>query len=345
MKHNNLVLVTGGNGFLAMHIIRQLLTAGFPVRATLRNLNRKDQVKTTLENTQTPHLDQLTFVQADLTKDADWPAAMKDVTYVMSVAAPVFVNGKQGTDAMAQVATDGTLRIIKSAEKASVKRVVMTGNFGAVGFSNKDPQHITTEADWTDPDEPGLSLYERSKLVAEKAAWNYLKTTNSALEFTTVNAGAMLGPSLDNHVSGSFGIVKNLLDGSVKRVPNIHINVVDVRDVADIHIRAMTTPAANGQRFLAIEDSDALSMMDMVKIIRKHHPELAAKLPTKTLPDFVIKLGAHFNDAAKEGRLMMALTTHVSNQKAKQVLGWQPISSSETAVVKAVDALIAAGEI
>jgi len=192
MKHNNLVLVTGGNGFLALHIIQQLLTAGFPVRATLRNLNRKDQVKTTLENNQTPHLDQLTFVQTDLTKDADWPAAMKDVTYVMSVAAPVFVNGKQGTDAMAQVATDGTLRIIKSAEKAGVKRVVMTGNFGAVGFSNKDPQHITTESDWTDPDEPGLSLYERSKLVAEKAAWNYLKTTNSALEFTTVTPARCL---------------------------------------------------------------------------------------------------------------------------------------------------------
>ncbi|MFC6253894.1 SDR family oxidoreductase [Secundilactobacillus hailunensis] len=345
MKNNNLVLVTGGNGFLAMHIIKQLLTAGYPVRATLRRLNRQDQVKTTLANTDTPNLNQLSFVQADLTKDADWPATMTDVTYVMSVAAPVFVNGNQGSEAMAQVATEGTLRIIKAAEKAGVKRVVMTANFGAVGFSNKDPKRVTTEADWTDPDEPGLSLYERSKLIAEKQAWDYLKKTNSSLEFTTVNPGAMLGPSLDNHVSGSFGIVKNLLDGSLKMVPNIHVNVVDVRDVADIHVRAMTTPEANGQRFLAIEDGDALSMMDMVAVIRKSRPELAAKLPTKTLPDFVLKLGALFNNSAKEGRLMLSLSPHVSNQKAKQVLGWKPISSSKTAILKAVDSLIAAGEI
>ncbi|MFD0896600.1 NAD-dependent epimerase/dehydratase family protein [Loigolactobacillus binensis] len=338
------VLVTGGNGFLALHLIKQLLAGGYFVRTTLRTLAKKSAVSAALQANHVPHLERLTFVKADLTQDADWPAAMAGITYVLSVAAPVFVNGNTATTAVAQAATAGTLRILKAAAASGVKRVVLTANLGAVGFSNKDPHHITTEADWTDPAEPGLSLYERSKLIAEKSAWAYLEQTNNQLELVTVNAGAMLGPALSDHVSGSFGLIQNFLDGTLKRIPNIAINLIDVRDVAAMHIQAMRTPAAAGKRFLAVND-DPIAMPAIVQLIKTQRPALAAKLPTKPLPSWLIRLGAPFNQRVREGRLLLELNHHVSNQRAKSLLGWQPLHNNETAILSAVDTLIRTGQI
>ncbi|MDV7695024.1 3-beta hydroxysteroid dehydrogenase [Pediococcus parvulus] len=338
------VLVTGGNGFLALHIIKQLLEANYSVRATLRSLNKKEEVLQTLKFHEVPNLDRLSFVQADLTRDDNWSTAMAGITYVMSVAAPVFVNGETATKDVARAATDGTLRILKAAVTSNVKRVIMTANLGAVGFSNKNQQHTTTEADWTDPNESGLSLYEKSKLIAEKSAWNYLKKTNSTLEFVTVNAGAMLGGALDDHVSGSFGIVRNLINGTVKRIPNIKMNIVDVRDVADIHIRAMQTSAAAGKRFLAVGDKP-ISMPEIAALIKTHRPKLVAKIPTRTLPNWIIRIGSHFNQQAKEGRLFLEVNHNVSNQRAKTLLGWQPIGSNQETILNTVDSLIRANQI
>lgn len=338
------VLVTGGNGFLALHIIKQLLEANYSVRATLRSLNKKEEVLQTLKFHEVPNLDRLSFVQADLTRDDNWSTAMAGITYVMSVAAPVFVNGETATKDVARAATDGTLRILKAAVTSNVKRVIMTANLGAVGFSNKNQQHTTTEADWTDPNESGLSLYEKSKLIAEKSAWNYLKKTNSTLEFVTVNAGAMLGGALDDHVSGSFWIVRNLINGTVKRIPNIKMNIVDVRDVADIHIRAMQTSAAAGKRFLAVGDKP-ISMPEIAALIKTHRPKLVAKIPTRTLPNWIIRIGSHFNQQAKEGRLFLEVNHNVSNQRAKTLLGWQPIGSNQETILNTVDSLIRANQI
>ncbi|MCT3584708.1 NAD-dependent epimerase/dehydratase family protein [Levilactobacillus brevis] len=333
---NEKVLVTGGNGFLALHIIQHLLIQNYPVRATLRRLDKAKTVRQALTNVQTPHLDRLEFVQADLTTDADWPAAMTGITYVMSVAAPVFVNGATVTDAVANTAEAGTLRILKAAAAAGVKRLVMTANFGAVGFSSPDPTHVITEDDWTDPQQSGLSAYEQSKLLAEKAAWNYVADHNHPFELVTVNAGAMLGPALDDHVSGSFGLVKRLLTGQA--TPNLTVSVVDVRDVADIHVRAMTTPAAANQRFLAVEDHP-ISMKEIRTLVKTRFPELADRLPKHFLPNIVINVLAPFSSAIKEGHLMLHLSHHVSNQKARTVLGWTPLSSAKTAVTEAVKQL------
>lgn len=339
---NETVLVTGANGFLAMRLIKQLLTNGYHVRATLRSLTKKETVLAAFKANNVTNINQLEFVQADLTKDDGWHAAMQGVTYVMSVAAPVFVNGAMASEKVAQTAVDGTLRILKAAQASEVKRVVMTANLGAVGFSNKDPKHITTESDWTNSNEPGLSIYEKSKLIAEKSAWDYLKQTDSQLEFVTVNAGAMLGPSLDNHVSGSFGIIKNFFDGGLKAIPKIDVNIVDVRDVVDIEIRAMETSQAAGKRFLAVEDNP-ISMPQLVSVIKENRPQLAPKLPTKTVPSWLIRLGAPFNKQAQEGRLLLDINHHVSNHRAKEILGWQPISRNEDAILTAVDSMLTAG--
>lgn len=330
------ILVTGGDGFLALHIIQRLLQRDFLVRATLRSLDKADSVRATLAAAQVPHLERLHFVAADLMQDAGWPAAMQGITGVMSVAAPVFVNAGPVSDTVAHSAEQGTLRILKAAEAAGVKRVVMTANLGAVAFSSFDARHVITEADWTASEQPGLSAYEQSKLLAEAHAWDYLAQTESSLGFVTVNAGAMLGPALGQHVTNSFGIVQRLLDGKVS--PNLTFNVADVRDVADIHVRAMLTPAAKGQRFLAVADG-AISMQDMIDLIRTRRPNLAAKLPKHLLPQGLIRVLAPFSTTIKEADLILRLNHRVSNQKARTVLGWQPVSDNATAVLAAVDSL------
>ncbi len=330
------ILVTGGNGFLGLHILHQLLLKGYTVRTTLRDLSKASAVQSTLRANQTPNLDQLNFVKADLLADAGWAAAMDGVSHVISVAAPVFVNGEAPTATLVHTAAVGTERILQAAENAGVKRVVMTGNFGAVGFSNHNRQRTTTEADWTDPAEPGLSPYELSKLLAEKAAWDFAR--KSKMELATVEAGAMLGPALNTHVSGSFGLVRQLIDGSSKAAAAVNFNIVDVRDVADIHIRALFTPEAAGERFLAVEDGSR-SLPEMVELIRAKRPALAAKLPRRVLPAWLIRLLAPFNAMAKEGALMLSISHKVSNKKARTLLGWQPISSIDEAILAAVDSL------
>lgn len=329
------ILVTGGNGFLALHIIQKLLAAGYQVRATLRSLTKAAGVRQTLIAAGTEHVERLEFVVADLTQDAGWDEAMQGIDAVMSVAAPVFVNGKRVTEAVTTVATVGTQRILQAALMAGVQRVVMTANLGAVGFSSFNPQHVITETDWTAENQRGLSAYEKSKLIAEHTAWDFV-AAHPVLELVTVNAGAMLGPAMGQHVTGSFGLVERLLTG--QPTPNLTVNVVDVRDVADIHVRALATPAAANHRVLAVEDG-AISMQEMVTLIRRERPELAAKLPQHLLPNGLVKALAPVSQPVREAALTLKLNHRVSNQRARDLLGWTPMSDNQTAVLAAVDSL------
>lgn len=333
----NNILITGGNGFLAAHIIQQLLSQGDRVRATVRNDERATETKDTLTAAHTPNLSNLTFVNLDLTQDAGWQDAMHGIDLVMSVAAPVFVNGESNADALAQIATDGTLRILHAANAAGVRRVIMTGNFGAVGFSNLDRERLTTEADWTNPEQRGLSLYERSKLLAEQAAWQYVQRPDVPLQLTVINAGAMLGPALGDHVSGSFGILRSLVDGSLERVPRLDFNVIDVRDVAAMHVAALNTPAAAGERFLAIADTP-INYLEIRQLMQAALPQ--RQLSTKILPNWLLHLAAHFNTRAREADLMLRMSHRVSNQHAKSLLDWQPQNSATQAVQAAITSLI-----
>lgn len=336
------VLVTGGTGFLGVHIILQLLQKGYNVKTTLRSISGKNKVIDTLKANGITNVDNLAFVEADLSKDDNWDAAMKGCDYVLSVASPVFMNIPKDENEAMQPAINGIIRILKAAGNASIKRVVMTSNFGAIGFSNKNSNTITTEADWTDPKEKGLSAYEKSKLLAERAAWDFIKKEGAGMEFVTINPVAILGPALSDHISGSFGILQHLIDGSMKRVPNIPLNVVDVRDVADLHIRAMTNPRANGQRFLASADGQ-ISMPEIAALLRNKKPDVAKKVSTKTIPNEFINLAALFNKQAKEAALLLKLNRKVSNEKAKKILGWTPISNNEEAILASIDSMIKFG--
>lgn len=333
------VLVTGGTGFVGAQIILQLLQKGYNVRTTLRSISSKNKVTEALNSNGIRNFDHLTFIEADLSKDENWDNAMKNCDYVLSVASPVFFTIPKDENEVMRPAVEGIIRVLKAARNAGVKRVVMTSNFGAVGFSKKDPKMATTEADWTDPNEKGLSVYEKSKLLAERAAWDFIKKEGGSLEFATINPVAIFGPALSAHVSGSFGLLEHLLDGSMKAVPHIPLNIVDVRDVADLHIRAMISPDAKGQRFIASADGQ-ISLPEIAALLRDKTPDAAKRVSARTVPNWAIYLAALFNAQAKEAALLLKMSRNVSNTKAKEILGWKPIANNEEIVLAAINSMI-----
>ena len=328
MEDKETVLVTGGTGFVGMQIILQLLQKGYQVRTTVRSLASKDKIIDTLKSNGITEFDKLSFAEAKLTIDDNWETAISGCKYVLSIASPVFFEVPDDETAAIRPAVEGIQRILKFAKKAGVSRVVMTSNFGAVGFSQTDKSRATTETDWTDTNLKGLSVYEKSKTLAEKAAWDFIKNEGDGLEFATINPVAILGPSLNSHVSGSFHLLENLLSGSMKAIPNIPLNVVDVRDVADLHIRAMTTATANGQRFIASADGQ-ISLQEIAYLLKNKKPEVSQKVSTRKLPNWVLKMASLFNPKAKEGAMLMKMNRNVSNKKAKEILGWKPITTQE----------------
>ena len=342
MENSETVLVTGGTGFVGLQIILQLLQKGYKVKTTVRSLKSKDKVIETLKANEITLLDNLSFVEAELTKDDNWGEAMKDCKYILSVASPVFFEIPKDENEAMRPAIEGILRILKFARDAGVKRVVMTSSFGALGFSHANKNTETTEADWTDLNLRGLSTYEKSKGLSERAAWDFIKKEGGNLEFATINPVAILGPSLNAHISGSFDILKHLLDGSMKAVPNIPLNIVDVRDVADLHIRAMTNPDAKGQRFIASADGQ-ISMPEIGKLLKNKMPDVAKKVSLKTVPDWVIHFAALFNTQAKTGSMFLKVNRNVSNAKAKKLLGWTPIANNEEAILASIGSIIKYG--
>ncbi|WP_125588105.1 NAD-dependent epimerase/dehydratase family protein [Companilactobacillus jidongensis] len=332
------VLVTGGTGFLGIQLILQLLQQGYVVRTTMRSIKSKNKIINTLQDNGITKFDNLHFYEADLASDNNWETAMMNVDYVFSVASPVFFNKPDNEADAIRPAVEGIVRILRLANKAHVRRVVMTSNFGAVGFSKKVHDVATTENDWTDENQSGMSIYEKSKLLAEKAAWQYIERPDVDLEFATVNPVAIFGPSLNGHFSGSFDLLTNLLNGSEKFLVNIPLNIVDVRDVADIHIRAMITPEANGQRFIASADGQ-ISMLEIAELLKEKCPDIAEGIPSHQMPNWFIKMTALFNNQAQEGKLFLDMNRNVSNQKAKSVLGWHPIADNSKIILDSVDSM------
>lgn len=348
-----LVLVTGGSGFVGVHCIVQLLQNGYKVRTTLRSMNKKNEVLDMLKAagiassdgylSDSYRMDDIGFIEADLTKDFNWDKAVENCDYVLHVASPIFLRVPKNEDEMIRPAVDGTLRVLKAARNAGVKRVVMTSNFGAVGYSHTDTTKIITEECWTDPNEKGLSAYNKSKVLAERAAWDFIKREGGTLELSVVNPMGIFGPSFGPVLSSGFELLKKVLDGSMKGIPNITLGIVDVRDVADMHLRAMTNPAAKGQRFLALAGG-ILSLPEIALLLKNKLPGVAKNISTKKIPDWVVRVAALFNPMAKGITPMLSRYRNASNEKAKQVLGWQP-RSNEEALLATAESLVKFGAI
>lgn len=343
MNHHKLVLVTGGNGYVAIHCILQLLQQGYAVRTTIRSEKREAEVTGMLKAAGVDDFSRLSFVTADLMQDAHWKEAMEGCSYVLHVASPIFLELPETEDEMIRPAVDGTLRVLKAAKEAGVKRVVMTSNFGAVGYSHKNRNTVITEESWTDPNEKGLSAYNKSKVLAEKAAWNFISQEGGQLEFTAINPMAIFGPSLGPALSTAHGLLQKVMDGSMKALPDIRMGIVDVRDLANLHIRAMTAPAAGGQRFLALSGG-TMSLLEIAALLKREMPQAAAKVSMRSLPTWLLKATALFNKRAKSILPLVGIYRNASNEKARNVLGWTP-GNNEAAVLATAESLISFGHI
>lgn len=337
------VLVTGGNGFVASHCILQLLQKGYRVKATIRSLNKKGKLEEMMKVGGIESLSNLSFIEADLTDDKNWADAVKDCTYVLHVASPIFLRLPRHEDEMIRPAVDGTIRILKAARDAGVKRVVITSSFAAVGYSHTDTTVQITEKEWTNPNDKTLSAYLKSKTLAEKAAWDFMVAEGGDMELTVINPMAIFGPSLNADLSSGFELLKKILDGSMKGTPNIDLGIVDVRDLADLHLRAMTNPKAKGERFLALSGG-TMSLHRIALLFREHFGNKAQQVTTKVLPDWLIRMVALFNAPARAIVPQLGRYRNASNQKAKDLLGWQP-RTNEEAVLATGESLFKFGHI
>jgi dihydroflavonol-4-reductase len=322
------VLVTGGSGYIGGFCIAQLLAEGYQVRATIRNLARADAVRASLL-TLNPAAATVEFVAADLGADDGWDAAVKDCAYVLHVASPLPSTKPENDDVLVKPARDGALRVLAAATRAGVKRVVLTSSTAAVCYGSGSYQTPRTEADWSSPDDrTDSSAYERSKMIAERAAWAWHGGQAAPPELVTVCPGAVLGPVFGKDFSASIDIVRKQLDGSLPGTPRFGWPLVDVRDIADLHIRAMKAPGAAGQRYIGA--GPFIWMRDVADMLRDTVPELKGKVPKGSLPDFLVRLSAMFDPVVKERLFELGKARPVSADKAKRELGWTQRPYAET---------------
>ncbi|MBB5058460.1 dihydroflavonol-4-reductase [Granulicella aggregans] len=330
----DLVLVTGGSGFVATHCIDQLLRAGYKVRTTVRSLTREPDVRSMLKAVGAPRLEALTFAATDLGADKGWAEAAAGCRYVLHVASPFPPRAPKHEDELIIPAREGALRVLRAARDSGVERVVMTSSFAAVGYGHKPRTAIFTEADWTDLTGSGVAAYPKSKTIAERAAWEFIAREGGALELTVVNPVGIFGPVLGADYAPSILIVKRLLDGAVPACPRLSFGVVDVRDVADIHLRAMTHPAAKGERFLALAGG-ALSLIQVARILKEHMGVAGRRVPTGEMPDWIVRFLAHFVSDMKMIAPEVGKQKNISNEKARSILGWTPRSNEEAIIATA----------
>src|SRR5271163_471230 len=343
---NELVLVTGGSGFIGAHCIIQLLNTGYRVRTTVRSLKREPEVRAMLQhggisNPEFLSDDRLSFVAADLESDAGWPEAVAGCQFVLHVASPFPPGVPKHEDELIIPAREGTLRVLRASRDAGVKRVVLTSSFAAIGYGQKPQQAPFNETNWTDPNGEGVAPYVKSKTIAERAAWNFIETEGGRLELSVVNPVAVFGPALGSDYSTSVLLIQRLMDGAVPGNPQIYFGVVDVRDVADLHLRAMTHPEAKGERFLAVA-GDFMSILEIATVLKNRMGAAGGRVPTRQLPNWLVRVAALRDPAVKQILPELGKKKNGSNEKSRRVLGWAP-RSSEEAIVASAESLLRLG--
>ncbi|MBC7768367.1 MAG: aldehyde reductase [Phycisphaerales bacterium] len=336
-----LVLVTGGSGFVGSHCIVQLLNAGYHVRTSVRSLSREAEVRQMLRVGGVDAGDRLSFAAADLTSDSGWAAAVAGCTYVHHVASPFPPNIPKHEDEVIIPARDGALRVLKAARDAGVKRVVLTSSYAAIGYGQPQQSAPFDETNWTNPDGDDVRAYVKSKTLAERAAWDFMQREGGALELSVVNPVAILGPVLAPDYSTSIMLIKRLMDGDMPGCPRLFFGIVDVRDVADMHMRCMTHPGAKGERFMAVA-GEFLSIAQIARILKRKLGAAAKRVPTMELPDFLVRLAARGDPAVQQILPELGKRKNGTNAKAKSVLGWQP-RSNEEAILATAESLAALG--
>lgn len=337
---NHTVLVTGGTGFIAQYCILALLDAGYRVRTTVRSLSREAEVREQLKAGGAVPGDRLTFTVANLVADSGWAEAVAGCLYVLHGASAT-PTGEQTSEAeWIEPAVEGNLRVLRAARDAGVKRVVLTSAFGAICAGHRSMERPFNENDWSDLTAKDVWLYQKSKTLSERAAWAFISREGRGLELSAVNPTAVLGPVLGADYSHSIRLIKNMLEGQ-PGCPKINCGFVDVRDVADLHVRAMTHPAANGERFIAIA-GESLWLREVAAVLRNRLGSAAGKVKTRELPNWVVRLGALADPAARGSVPLLGRLMNATSAKAIRLLGWSP-RSREDSIVATAESLLRLG--
>lgn len=334
------VLVTGGSGFLGGWCVVELLRRGYTVKTTVRSLAREAQVRAAVASVVDAD-DRLSVLAADLTRDDGWPQAVEGCDYVLHVASPFPPKQPKDPDELIQPAREGTLRVLRAGLDVGVKRIVVTSSIAAIRLSKDAAARPLNEGDWTDPDSPGLTPYVRSKAIAELAAWDLVRERGEEDRLAVVNPGAIIGPVLNDDLSYSLQAVQRLLGGT-PGVPRLGFSLVDVRDVADLEIRAMTAPEAGGERFIAV--TRFLWMAEIGEVLRERLGEEAAKVPTRTIPNLLVRGMALFDPGIRSVVGGLGKRTELSSEKARSVLGWAP-RPIESTIAETGETLIREGAV
>lgn len=332
-----LVLLTGISGFIAKHVALKLLNAGYAVRGTLRRMDRTDEVRAALAPYLTEHAGELTFIQADLESDTGWAEAFRDVTSLVHTASPFPLSQPKDPAQIIRPAVEGTERVLKAAAAAGVTRVVLTSSTVAV-INEAKPDTLQDEADWCDVHIPTTTAYAKSKTLAERAAWEIAKARG--LKLTTINPGFALGPPLDAHYGSSVGLVERILKGRDPMMPPYGLPIVDVRDVAEMHLRALQRPETVGRRYIAA--SGSMAIVDMGRTLKAAYP--TRRIPTREAPQVIVRLLALFDPSVKSILPKLGHLERVSNARAVGELGMEFIAP-KAALLASADWLVKHGKI
>jgi nucleoside-diphosphate-sugar epimerase len=322
------VLVTGGTGFLGGWCIATLLERGYDVRTTVRDLKREQAVRDTVAASGVDAGDRLTVLAADLTSDAGWPEAVDGSRYVMHIASPFPPVQPKDPDELIVPARDGALRVLRAALDAGAERVAMTSSIAAIRSDRAATADAPlTEDDWTDGNDASRTPYVRSKTIAEQAAWEHVRAAGAEDRLATINPGAIIGPALNDDHSYSLQAIQRVLDG-MPAAPKLGFTFVDVRDVADLHLRSLTDPAGGGERFIATDRF--LWIAQVAAILRERLGEAARKAPTHVAPNVLVRTMALFDGSLRSVVGDLGKESFISSEKARTVLGWttRPVEDS-----------------
>ncbi|MFJ5264947.1 SDR family oxidoreductase [Streptomyces sp. NPDC088387] len=334
------VLVTGGTGFIGSWCVLALLEAGHTVRTTVRDLRREPALRSWLHEAASFDDDRLTVVRADLEQSEGWDDAVANCDFVLHVASPTLRHTPANDDELVVPAREGVLRVLRAARDAGVRRVVLTSAFGAVGIGHAPRSTPFTEEDWTNVD-GDIPPYQRSKTLAERAAWKFVENEGHGLELVAVHPVGVLGPLLGVDDPPSLRLVRRMLEGQVPACPPFGMGFVDVRDVADLHLRAMTDPAAAGQRFLAVA-GHSLRVVDIARVLRDRLGERAAKAPTREMPLWLARTLSRVNPEMRLLRHQLGRDLDATSAKAERVLGWRARPIEDT-IAETAESLLAHG--
>lgn len=348
---SQIVLVTGGSGFIGGHVIICALKKGYRVRTTVRSLKKSEVVREKLRAdgiSEAKINESLEFVEVDLLEDKGWDEACKGCDYVLHVASPYPLEVPKDENEIIKPAVEGTKRALEAAKKAgTVKRIVVTSSFASVGYGHekRSLDNPFTEKDWTILDHPKSPVgpYMKSKTMAEHLAWDWIKTNGGEMELVTVNPVVVFGPALDNQFNTGLELLTRMLNGDIPGLPNLNLSIVDVRDVADLHLLAMEKPEAAGQRYLAVSDEQFVSTKDIANYLKEGLPsDQTKKMPKRVLPNWLLHVVSYFDKSVSLIVPELGVVRPVSNEKARKELNWTPRSARD-AVVSSGKSLIEFG--